>query len=318
MSTLSTLSTCKINNTNKINKINDLFSVIQNNSNTNSITTNEYLNNILTLNDIDKIKLKINWTEVLYMFYQNQLVFNTETIQIIIDRIYIILTSSYISSINQKINYLNRFLHLNAIFEILNELNLSYNQSIDSKNYTLQKLEDYYLSLIIQDESSDDLPNNNLLINHWFDGIYNKINLDLFDGKHKSKYHKGIEVLKKYLQTDKLSKYDNITDRCANIDLFVNKYSLWVLNTLTNDFNNNKMSLTEVFIKIDKLNKINKIFINDDLRSKFLNTLIKQLVPCWKIYLNTILDNQSSIDENIVKAFNSIDLTLTNYHNYNL
>ena len=314
MSTLSTLSTCKINNTNKINKINDLFSVIQNNSNTNSITTNEYLNNILTLNDIDKIKLKINWTEVLYMFYQNQLVFNTETIQIIIDRIYIILTSSYISSINQKINYLNRFLHLNAIFEILNELNLSYNQSIDSKNYTLQKLEDYYLSLIIQDESSDDLPNNNLLINHWFDGIYNKINLDLFDGKHKSKYHKGIEVLKKYLQTDKLSKYDNITDRCANIDLFVNKYSLWVLNTLTNDFNNNKMSLTEVFIKIDKLNKINKIFINDDLRSKFLNTLIKQLVPCWKIYLNTILDNQSSIDENIVKAFNSIDLTLTNYH----
>lgn len=304
------------------NKIDDIFSVVQNDVKNdiknNSISSINYLDTIMTQNDITK--LKINWTEILHTFYEYQLVFNDDVKNIILEKInFILLDIINKSSLNnntntnKEINHLNRFLHLNALFEILNELNSSYNQTIDYKNYTLKMCQNLYLSIF-------NLNNNSKIIDHWFDGIYNGINLELFDGKHKSKYHKGIDLLKKYLiRLDKNSIHIDNTEQNNNISEFICKYSNWISNTLINNFNENKMTLSEIFIKLNNLNDINKLFIDDiELRSKFLMLSITQLVPCWKVYLSQVLINNFTIDENIMNAFNSVDLSLTNYHNYTI
>jgi hypothetical protein len=302
------------------NKIEDLFSVVQNDSiiNKNNITTIEYIDRIMILKDITQ--LKINWTETLHTFYQNQLLFNSTNISHIKEKLLSILLDT---DNLQKINHLNRFLHLNGIFNILNELNASYNQSIDLKNFTLNKFQDFYLSQIINDTNPE-------LINHWFDGIYNQIPIELYDEYHKSKYHKGIDILKNYLQPlillveSKETNQNNSTIieskelRESYIEIFIDKYVKWITNNFIENFDNNKMSLLDIFIKLNKLNKINEIFLDINSRSKFLNKIIIALVPCWKKYLETILLNNLMIDEEIINMFNMVDLTKTNYQNYTL
>lgn len=296
----------------KTKKMNDLFSVVQEDINTNlTISSEDYLNKIMTHNDITK--LNINWSDVLHTFYQNQLIFNDDIIKLISGKIHSILNDTLKSSSSATINNIDnihRFLHLNAIFEILNELNSSYNQTIDVRNYTLKIFQTFYLNEL---NNSDNIN----LLNHWFDGIYN-INLELFDGKHKSKYHKAIEILKKYL--DLLSESENclsqLTKRNQLINNFIANYAKCMSTKLTENYKNNKLNLSSVFDKLTNFDDINKFFINNvKLRSDFLNLAITNLVPCWEIYLSDILINNLMIDEKIVNTFNSVDLINTNFHN---
>lgn len=291
-------------------KMNDLFSVVQNDIGNNlTVTSEDYLNKIMTQTDITK--LNINWSDVLHTFYQNQLIFNDNIIDLISKKIHSILNETLKnSSDTNSIDNVHRFLHLNAIFEILNELNSSYNQTVDIRNYTLKIFQTFYLNELNKSENGN-------LLTHWFDGIYN-INLELFDGKHKSKYHKAIEILKKYL--DPLPESENcllqLSKRNELIDNFVTNYAKWISVKLTENYKNDKLSLLNVFNKLTNFDEINKFFINNiKLRSDFLNSTIVNLVPCWEIYLSNILTNNLMIDEKIINTFNSVDLTKTNFHN---
>ena len=163
----------------KNNKISDLFSVVQNidNDNNESIIIS-YVDKLITTNDITKLDIK--WPNILHSFYSNNLIFDSQIKDLLNKKINAILSET--NNNTTKLDNLHRFLHLNALFEILNELNSSYNQSLNCNNYTLKMCQTFYLEQIMLSE-------NNKLINHWFDGIYS-LNLDLFDEKHKSKYHK--------------------------------------------------------------------------------------------------------------------------------
>ena len=292
-------------------KMNDLFSVVQTDiDNNHTISSIDYLHKIMTQTDITK--LNINWSDVLHTFYENQLNFNNDVNKLVKDKIYLILNETLKSISENQINIdnLQRFLHLNAIFEILNELNSSYNQTIDVRNYTLKIFQTFYLNEINNSENEN-------LINHWFDGIYN-INLELFDGKHKSKYHKAIEILKKYLdplqETEKC--LSQLSERNDLIDKFIVSYAKWTSVKLTDNFKTNKFTLLKVFDKLTNFDEVNKLFINNvKLRSNFLNSTIINLVPCWEIYLSDVLVNNLMIDEKIVNTFNSVNLTQTKFHN---
>jgi hypothetical protein len=286
-------------------KISDLFSVVQDIDNNETITSS-YVDKLMTTGDITKLDIK--WPSILHSFYSNNLMFNSHTKDLLNKKISAILIETN-NNITQ-IDNLHRFLHLNALFELLNELNLSYNQSLNCNNYTLKMCQTFYLEQIL-------LPENKKLIEHWFDGIYS-LNLDLFDGKHKSKYHKSIEILKNYLDVIKNSEccFDF---RNSLINNFITSYSNWVAGKMILAHNSGEQKLSFIFSKLYGLHKINEIFISDiNLRSNFLSSVILSLVICWKKYLDDVFQNNSLIDENIINSFNSVDLSKTNFHTYTI
>jgi hypothetical protein len=72
---------------------------------------------------------------------------------------------------------LNRFTHLNTLFDTLNDLNLSYNQSINYKDFTFLQCQDYYIQwLITKPELAD--PNVNLNISQ---DTANKSTIEKYD-----------------------------------------------------------------------------------------------------------------------------------------
>lgn len=290
----------------------DVFNVVQNSviQNNNSF---ELMKKILEI--IDITKLKFNWTEYLYTFFRNQLVFNDQTIKEIKKRILSLLYNKQISDedldvvvIKQtdKINNVNRFLHLNNLFEKLNELNISHDQSHNLNNYTLLRCQDIYLSCITN-------PIYNDLINHWFNGIFHNIATDDNGVFFESRYKKGINTLEKYL-TRKTSSYDNYEVRNNLVDMFIQNYSLWSAKYLTDKYMSKNIQLTDVFTKLDKVNKINELLIDMPDRCSYLNKTIINLIPCLETYLNEILDKNQQIDSKIINAYNNVNLSNTDYN----
>ena len=144
------------------------------------------------MNNVNISKLDINWQDILYNFYNNSITFTELDENIIKTGIFKLIANSADNIDITKLNHLNRFNHLNNLFEIINELNSSYNQLYNCKNYTLSRCQDYYLEFITSKEE---------LLKQWFLGIFNGISLELYEKyekKNKSKYHRAIEILKKY------------------------------------------------------------------------------------------------------------------------
>lgn len=246
----------------------DIFGIIQSNTIDDS---KNYAIEILNNNNINK--LKINWAEYLHYFYINNFIID-DNINIINDSIKFILKSEIDSN---NINCLSRFIHLNSLFEIINELNLSYNQSLGIIDYTLLRLQKYYLKYIIEYK---------YLLNHWFIGI---INLSNYDEIKKTKYYYGLNILKKYLNQESDEK-----------NIFIEIYSEYISNYLINQYENNNISLLNIFKKLNKINNINiLIFENDKILLKIINNLTK----LWESYLGkNILDNY------VIEMFNKINL----------
>jgi hypothetical protein len=167
-------------------KMADLFGVIEYNPvvnfteetipTVNSIPkTINYLKKIMQTTDMTK--LKIDWPKYLHEFYLNNLIFDEDANKIINRSMISILSNREVSDndieenlinsdeksseaseanesdenaqINEKLNHLNRFMHLNALFELLNELNVSHDQIKNYQNYTLAVCQDYYLCQIL-------------------------------------------------------------------------------------------------------------------------------------------------------------------------
>lgn len=280
--------------------MNDLFCVVQ--SSTDKFDTDNFVFDIMRTVDIDK--LKINWPEHLHMFYKNHLTFSDNMEREISKKILFILTGKEIELCEtDNLNHLNRFTHLNNLFTKINELNVSYDNIHDFKDYTLSRCQDYYLKQIIN------LKNN--IIYHWFNGIFNGINMD-FDNYKNSRYFKGIGILKSYLAR-KTDNYDNNVMRSNYINDFVDIYSKWSADYLSTKFQDKATDPIEVFEKFNKIKKINENLMGSDDCIKYnVNTTINML-PCWDLYLNMVYDDNRKIDDIIIDTFNDIDLTETKY-----
>jgi hypothetical protein len=272
----------------------DIFNIIQNN---NDDVSNKHIKEILDNDNINK--LNINWANYLHKSYNYK--FNINNISNLINSSLkrILINSLDDNSIVDKINCLSRFYHINSLFEILNELNLSYNQTLKIKDYTLYILQNYYINFIVENE---------YLVKHWVNGIINITNLDDII---KCRYYNGINILKKYLY--KLS----FINREEMILKFINIYSNYISKYYISQFNNNKLSLLNIFKKLNKIDEINKILFNDIDKLYFLNNVINNLTILLDDYLN-----KKILDDYVIKMFNTIKLNnnlidiITKYVNY--
>ena len=286
--------------------MNDIFGVIRMNTREDpKNNTIEYVNQIMDINSISQ--LKINWPIYFDTFYNYQMEFNDEVKKLIKTNILTLLTKCNID--NKEIDHLKRFINVNAIINNINELNESHNRSKNNKNYTLKRCQEYYLVNII---------NNDTLITHWFLGIFHRINLvDKKDKEYKEykvPYYRGIEILKIYLE-HQTEAYENYKKREKIISNFINMYIKWTINYLTNNFNQKKISLIEIFDKLKKINKINELFMDLIDCETYLNGCIVGFVHCWETYLETILNTNLMIDTHIITVYNSVNLINTNFNN---
>jgi hypothetical protein len=293
------------------NNMIDLFGIIQTDPDEMSNNLHsKHINKTITSTDINK--LNIDWPKYLNTFYNNHIILNDHYKNKISENIFSILTKCENTDDKKDIisNQLRRFININSFIETINELNMSYNQIIDYKDYTQKTCQDYYLNIITREND------HSFIISHWFSGIY-RIDLNLYDGKHKVPYHHGIEIFKKYLehQTD---KYDNNEIRNELINKFINIYSDLTVTYLIEKFNQNKISLVEIFNKLDHINLKNELFIELSDCRKYLNNTIIGLVNCWEKYLETILETDKIIDEKVIETYNSVKLSNSNFHNITL
>lgn len=255
--------------------------------------------NILSL--IDEIfsnpTNKINWDKYLHIFYTNKYK---------LDSIYPNNIQNNIKKIlDAKNNDINNFMMLDTIFKNINDLNSSYNQSINKTNYTILRLQDNYIKYILESDNTD-------LLNHWFRGI-NNIMLELYDGTHKSKYHRTIMIMKKYLRLQYQS-YDEYDKRNTNIGKFYIKYGEFVANELISKYNNDKFGIINILNKLQEIEKKNEIFMDNMNFGKniFSKTVIYHLVNnCWEKHINTI-------DENFLSCITSVSLKNTKYNEINI
>jgi len=288
--------------TNKYSTLVDIFSIIK----TDNHKQNDNILEII-MNNVNISKLDINWQNILYDFYNNSITFNESDEDIIKTGIFKLIANSTDNIDITKLNHLNRFNHLNNLFEIINELNSSYNQLYNCKNYTLLRCQDYYLEFITSKQE---------LLEQWFLGIFNGINLELYEKyekKNKSKYHRAIEILKDYLN-DYIYKYENMQIRKEFINKFIKSYSEWTVSFLINKFTENKLNLAEVFIKLFQNDNINNLFLNPEYRNSYLEQTIINLIPLWEIYLNNVYENDLQIDNNITRIYNLVNLSETNFN----
>jgi hypothetical protein len=264
----------------------DIFNVIK------PLSINDNISNISIINELMNVNnIQIDWTKYLYIFYKNPILINN--IDIRIENI-LIKTFQY-----NSINHINRFLYLDKIFNIINELNIYYNQKNNYNNYTLYTLQNLYLKFIIS--------NDNELLNHWFNGIYN-INKDYKDDKlldiwksNSIKYHKGINILKEYL-----INYDYIITRNYNIDIFINRYIKWIIDKISNDYYNNIITIYDIINDLHRLTTINNIFLPNKYINIFYNKIITEFTYCWDNYLNKVLVDELYINSIVYNEFNII------------
>ena len=294
--------------------IEDIFGIIQDSKKdtTNSITSStKVFENLQTLDYVKQImkthdiaKLNINWSVYLHEFYKNHMIFTDDLKKCILNN-----TKKILSSSNN--DDLKNFILLNSLFEILNELNASHDQSYDCKNYTLLRCQDLYVNYLTEDS---DISKN--LISNWFTYLYNNV-IIYDDSTTKNKYQRNIVILGKYL-THQNEYYDNNISRNEQINKFIDTYSNWSGDYLIKEFNSNRMDLSHIFEKLNKIDKINELFISTIDRSNYLKNTIITIVPLWDEYLKTVLCNNLSIDNNIIKSFNSINLSNTNFDNFTI
>ena len=300
----------------------DLFNVIQSTQSEYNVN-NTHLIVKQILNVIDISKLNINWPVYLHAFYTDKMHFNDDIIKQILKCIMLILINEndtiidenntiidenniikYENNIN-KLNHLNRFIHLNSLFVILNDLNITHNQMYNNNNYTLNMCQDYYISYITSHKY-------NILIDHWFNGIFNNIFYNLVDN-NKSKYNNGIKILKNYL-VHASNIYINNDKREELIAKFINKYSNWSSIYLNNKYNENKLTLIEVFEIFNKINKLNESFIELNDCKIYKHQTIINMISCWENYLINILEDDLEIDNIIINNYNLINLSNTLYY----
>lgn len=278
-------------------KLFDLFNVIQDEDTKDhdKNMTDQYIVEIMS--SLDLTKLKINWPKYLHEFYNNNLNFNDDNQKNLSKRIGFILTGD--EKIVHQLNHLNRFSHMCTLFDKLNDLNVTFNKNKNFNNYTLARCQDYYLTLILHDENND-------IITHWFNGIFNGVQLD---GTFKSRYLKGIEKLKDFLKRQP-NFYDNYDEHEKMVDKFSDVYGKWCVKYFTNKFDGSKMTLTDIFEKLEKVNKINDIFI-PLYSSKIRGKIICEIIPCWKKYLLSTFEQNLKIDEYVINNFkNFIDVDI--------
>ena len=234
---------------------------------------------------------KINWDKYLHIFYTNKYKFGSSYPKNIQNNIKKILSN--------KNSDIHNFVVLDNIFKNLNDLNLSYNQSINKINYTNSRLQDNYIEYILTSDNTD-------LLNHWFRGISNNITLELYDGVPIiSKYHRTIMILRKYLRLQYKS-YDEYNKRNSNIGNFYIKYSDFIADELINNYTCNKMSISNIFSKLQEIEKKNEIFMDNMNFGKNIfskNIIYKLIVHCWQSHVNTNI-----IDESFLNCINSISL----------
>jgi hypothetical protein len=91
--------------------------------------------NVNTIQKLDTIfsttskNIDINWQHDLYNFFINKLdLYQPTNYNYIVQKIKILL--------KQSSNHLDNFIHINSLFEIVNDLNISFNQISNYKNYT--------------------------------------------------------------------------------------------------------------------------------------------------------------------------------------
>lgn len=319
------------------NQITDLFGVIK--TYTDEPIENKTIDYVkIIMSTKDMSQLNINWPKYLNAFYNNHMQFNDDTQKQINKNLISILTKHDLSAtaaeieheiepdfessipddknyiidttFDSSLDHLKRFMTVNGLINILNELNSSHDQILNYTNYTKRMCQDYYLRQITKDKNSS-------LIKHWFLGIFRRIDLDLFDGKHKVPYYRAIEILKQYLEHQN-EFYTNNETRDKLISNFISIYSKWSVEYLSEKFNKNELSLSEVFNKLNKVNNVNKLFIELNDRGSYLNDTIIGLVKLWKSYLDGILNSNQIIDENIISTYNSVNLSGSNFNNITL
>ena len=307
-------------------RIADIFNVIScsQTESTDLDTTYSYVNNILDMTDLTR--QNINWTDYLHMFHKEHMLFNDKYKKLLIEKIKMLLGKKDLSTrannanqtdveieCDENVNHLNRFIHLNALFEMLNELNSSFNQSMDYQNYTMSRFQDTYLKMITKATAD-----NSIVMNHWFSGLMNSINFNQYtETKYKSKYHRGIDILKNYLvQTN--SSYSDNNVRSELIEKFILKYSEWCSINLINQYKSDNATLYEIFDIAKTMDKKNELFLNETQRSQYLNNLIRCFVVCWESYLNKLYQTQTEIDGLILAMFSTVDMNGTPYRTLTL
>ena len=258
----------------------DIFNVIQATTKYEDSTI-DYCNQIIKCHDISKFE--VDWLKYLHIFYIDK--FNPIDIN---ELIYL--------NINSTTNLSDNFNQLNIKFNILNCLNVSYNQTNNYNNYTLYKLQDIYISYLIQ---------NNRLTDHLFNSIIS-INLEF-----KSKHIQLLNIFKDYIIDLQLS-YDNYEQRTKNINVFIDIYIEWITNYLIKQYHNSKLGLDEIFEKLTSINKINESFINFKYCSNFTINVITNLIVLLEPYLDNILLNSLPIDNYIITIYNSVNYTESN------
>ena len=307
-------------------RIVDIFNVIScsQTESTDLDTTYSYVNNILDMTDL--LRQNINWTDYLHMFHKEHMLFDDRYKKLLVLKLKILLGRKDFATCakntdqsdndiecDNNINHLNRFIHLNALFEMLNELNSSYNQSMDYPNYSLTRFQDIYLKLITK--TNDE---NSIIMNHWFSGLMHSINYNQYtETKYKSRYHRGIEILKNYLVQTNSSYLEN-NSRTEFIEKFIEEYSIWSSNYLINEYKKQSVSFNDIFDIAKTMDKKNELFLNEIQRSQYLNILIRSFVVCWESYLNNLYQTQTEIDGLILSMFNTVDMNGTPYQTLTL
>ena len=235
----------------------------------------EYIKNIFDCDSI--LTFEINWVKYQHIFYIKQVNIN-----------------NICDLLTVNIDILELY-NLNIKFGIINRLNCSYNQIMNCNNYTLYRLQDAYISHIIE---SIELSNN------WFEYIINIKSTEL------------ITILSEYLYYIG-PKYDNKLERSKQINIFVSMYSQWTAEYFVKKYNNNKkLTIDDILDKINTINDINKILFKSADQTKFNLILINNILILFKLFLDEVLKTNIYIKENIIKTFIITAETNPKYNKY--
>jgi hypothetical protein len=258
----------------------DIYNIIQDNDSYNESPL-EYVKIIIKCKDISKFK--IDWMKYLHLFYIDKLKCDEICIEDLIKD-------------NIKLEFdINNFFQLNIKFNILNKLNTSYNHILNHNDYTLLRLQDIYIDIII---------NNRTIANNMFNYI---ININLINEKSKSM----LVILKDYLKYREPTY--NIMIKSNNI-VFIELYSKWVANYFIKQFYSSTLELNKIFENLIQINKINELFLEIRDRSHFTIDVIEYLLILLEPYLDNVLEKNLSINDIVIDTFNIINLSKTKYN----
>ncbi len=268
--------------------------------------------NVNTIQKLDTIfsttskNIDINWQHDLYNFFINKLdLYQPTNYNYIVQKIKILL--------KQSSNHLDNFIHINSLFEIVNDLNISFNQISNYKNYTYIILQNIYMSIILDSENVD-------YLNFWFEGL-NNINLELYDGKHKTKFHRSLEILKKYLYNERnidTSIGTTIEPRIStSVGTCISVTGSSNISARSIRYNAGSSNITEFISITDSIDMSEyKSSVSNILNEKFTSR-IKNINNFYKRYVEWIFNkyNNNNLEElyNKFVKLNKINFEITDY-----